>query len=159
VLLNTVGSTAAGSSCAPGADGPGCGTRTEVEASTLTLSDLTPSFVLSGPADSTVELDDAVSMTVTTNSYGGYTVAVQPTDDRLRATDGSDTVPIDRLRVRQAGDTPFLPLAPGRATTVHQQDRPSAAGGDAVSNDYQVQIPFVGSTTYSTTLDYIVTAQ
>ncbi|MDQ1398789.1 MAG: hypothetical protein QOK20_721, partial [Acidimicrobiaceae bacterium] len=41
----------------------------------------------------------------------------------------------------------------------HQQNAASAPLGDAVSNDYQVQIPFVAPDTYSATLEYIVSAQ
>ncbi len=43
------------------------------------------------------------------------------------------------------------------ATTVHSQTGPSGANGDAVSNDYQMLIPFVRPDQYSVTLDYIVT--
>jgi uncharacterized repeat protein (TIGR01451 family) len=158
-LVNVVHSDAVGSSCPSAGGAATCATSTEVDASTLSLTGLTPSFTLTGPVDSTVQRDDAVTMTVSTNSYGGYSVAVLPTDDRLRSPRSTDTVPIGALAVRTSGTLPFAPLAAGQSTTVHQQDRPSAAGGDAVSNDYQVQIPFVDSETYSTTLDYIVTAR
>jgi large repetitive protein len=42
---------------------------------------------------------------------------------------------------------------------VYQQNVASAPGGDILSNDYRVDIPFVTADTYSTTLDYIVSAQ
>ena len=61
--------------------------------------------------------------------------------------------------MRESGTTPFQPLSATTSVVVHQQDAPSGPGGDAVSNDYQVQIPDVSSGTYTTTLDYIVTAQ
>jgi hypothetical protein len=46
-----------------------------------------------------------------------------------------------------------------QSVTVHNHDIGSAPGGDAVSNDYQVDIPLLASDTYSTTLEYISTTQ
>jgi hypothetical protein len=42
---------------------------------------------------------------------------------------------------------------------VHQQAEQSAAGGDAVSTDYQVDVPSVAADTYSTMLEYIAVTQ
>jgi hypothetical protein len=125
----------------------------------LTLTGLTPAFTLTGLPDSTVQRDGAVNMTVTTNCVAGYTVTVRGLDDQLRASGSTDTIALDRLAVRANGETQFHPLSIDAPLTVHSQDRASATGGDAVSNDYQVQIPFVSSGTYSTTLEYIVTTQ
>ena len=80
-------------------------------------------------------------------------------DDRLRASGTEDTIPVERLSVRGEDDTPFQPLDPTRPVTVHSQDRSSSPGGDAVSNDYQVEIPFTASGEYQTELEYVVTAQ
>ena len=63
------------------------------------------------------------------------------------------------LSVRGEDDGPFQPLDPNRALPVHSQDRSSAPGGDAVSNDYRVDIPFTASGEYQTELEYVVTAQ
>ncbi|MDT4974021.1 MAG: large repetitive protein, partial [Pseudonocardiales bacterium] len=41
----------------------------------------------------------------------------------------------------------------------HTQDAPSAPGGDAVSNDFRINIPFVPSGTYSVTLNYVAAAR
>jgi hypothetical protein len=99
-------------------------------------------------------------MTITTNSASGYLVSVQPTSDTLTGAvpGNTETIPIGQLGVRESGTDPFRPLSVLDPLTVHEQDTPSAPGGDAVSNDYQVEIPFVPSDTYSAELDYIVTA-
>jgi large repetitive protein len=100
-------------------------------------------------------------MTVTTNSPGGYQVTVQAGTTLLTGAlpGNTETIPIGRLGVRESGTVPFLPLSDTGATLVHNQNAASAPGGDAVSNDYQVHIPFVPADTYSATLDYIVSAQ
>ncbi len=158
-LRNAVVSPTVGSTCPAGPPGAGCQVVTEVEPSVLTLTDLTPSFTLIGPPGSTPQLDNAVTMTVTTNNAAGYAVTVSAADDALRSAVSSDTIPINLLSVRPSGTEAFSPFAPGGIVTVHSQDRPSAPGGDAVSNDYRVQIPFVASGDYSTTLEYIATSQ
>ena len=61
--------------------------------------------------------------------------------------------------MRENGSTLFVPLTTDHTLTVHNQDIASAPGGDAVSNDYQIDIPFVASDTYSTNVEYIVTTQ
>ena len=48
----------------------------------------------------------------------------------------------------------FRALSVDTPLVVHQQAAPSAPGGDAISNDYEVRIP---SDTYTVTLDYDVT--
>ena len=100
-------------------------------------------------------------MTVTTNSAAGYLVTVQGTSGSLTgaAPGNTATIPIGAMGVRETGTTAFQPLSGDLPSVVHQQGAPSAPGGDAVSNDYQVQIPNVASDTYSATLDYIVIAQ
>ena len=162
VLANLVASTTVGSTCPAGGTDPRCATATTIAARSITLTDLTSSFTLTGLPNSTVASDGTVSMTVTTNSAGGYLVTVRGvTTELVGATPGNTaTIPIDRMGVRESGASPFfLPLSANDPVVVHQQDGPSAPGGDAVSNDYEVRIPFVPSDTYSTTLDYIVSAQ
>ncbi|MCM3887100.1 putative Ig domain-containing protein [Frankia sp. R82] len=160
-MTNRVTSAAAGSTCTGTGTEPTCTTSTTVLAQSLTLTDLTSSFVLTGEPGSTPALDSAVTMTVTTNSTDGYTVAVQGTSPTLTpATPGNDdTIPVQALTVRESGTAGFAPLSDTAAVTVHNQAQPSAPNGDAVSNDYAIHIPFVASDTYSTALDYIAATQ
>jgi large repetitive protein len=71
----------------------------------------------------------------------------------------SDSIPVGDLAVRETGTSAFDPLSNVTSLVVHSQSGPSAAGGDAVSNDYQAAIPFVASDTYSGTLEYIAITQ
>jgi uncharacterized repeat protein (TIGR01451 family) len=159
-LTNTVTSTATGSTCTTGAE-PGCATTTTIAERTLTLSGLTSSFTLTGLPGSTITSDGAVGMTVTTNDPGGYAVTVQAETPSLVALhpNNSAVIGIDQLRVRESSGSVFEPLSNLNALVVHQQSAASAPHGDAVSNDYQIHIPFVPSDTYEGTLDYIVSAQ
>ena len=160
ILTNRVESTSMGSTCPVGGVDPTCATTTTIFAQTITLTGLTPTFALTGLPNSTVSKDGATIMTVTTNSVGGYKVTVQAANSTMSGTAGNaDSIPIERLGVRESGTTLFQALSATTPQTVHQQNSPSAPGGDAISNDYQIQIPFVASDTYSATLDYIVTAQ
>jgi hypothetical protein len=68
-------------------------------------------------------------------------------------------IPVGLLSVRKTGTDPFRALSADTPLVVHEQDRPSATDGDAVSYDYRVEIPSVPADTYSVTLDYIVSAQ
>lgn len=159
-LVNKVSSTLVGSTCSVGSDSGPCVSTVAVESRVLSVSDMTSAFTLTGLPNSTAEQEGAVGMTVTTNSSAGYSVTVQSTGDVLTpsAPGNSDTVDVGRLAVRDSGQTVYTPLSEN-PYTVHTKTGPSAPGGDAVSNDYQVDIPFVASDTYSTELDYIVTAQ
>ncbi|TDP96424.1 DUF7507 domain-containing protein [Labedaea rhizosphaerae] len=148
VLTNTVSSSATGATCAAN-----CTTSTQVIARFITLTDLTPSFALRGLPGATVELPGAVTMTVTTNSTTGYSVQVRAAGPTLTGPGGS--FPVGLLQVRETGDGAYQPLSPDATVTVHSQPMPSSPGGDAVSNDYQVQVPDVPSGTYTTTLEYI----
>jgi len=128
-------------------------------ATAISMSGLSPSFTLTGPPNSTVTQNGAVTMTVTSNS--GYSVTVQARTGSLTgATPGNTaTIPIGSLRARESGSSLFQALSATSPLVVHQQTGPSASGGDPVSNDYQVQIPALPSDTYSVTLDYIAAAQ
>jgi uncharacterized repeat protein (TIGR01451 family) len=161
VLVNQVTSGSVGSTCPPGAPEPGCSTSTPVASRFVTLTGLTPSFTLSGLPHTTVGADGAVTMTVTTNSAGGYQVAVHGAGPLLIGADPTNpaTIPLSNLRVRESGTSLFQALSSDSAVVVHDQDRPSAPQGDAVSNDYEIDIPFVPPDTYSGTLEYVVTAQ
>lgn len=132
-------------------------------ASSITLSGLTPSFTLNGLPGDVVTGNDAVSFSVTTNNIGGYTVTVQAdTATLLPQTAGNgDSIPIANLRVRESAAEDlgaFTSLSSTSSVQVHAQTGQSAETGDALSNDYQVSIPFVNSDTYSVTLNYVATA-
>lgn len=156
-LTNRVESGAAGSTCTGAGEEPVCTTSITILAQSLTLTDLTSAFTLTGEPGSTATQDGAVTMTVTTNSTDGYTVAVQGASPTLTAaTPGNgDTIPVGSLLVRGPGTSGFQPLSDVAAVGVYSQEQASAPDGDAVSNDYAIDIPFVTSDTYSTTLDYI----
>ena len=161
VLVNQVTSGSIGSTCPPAGPEPGCSTSTPVAARFVTLTGLTDAFTLTGLPHTTVGADGAVTMTVTTNSSGGYQVSVQGAGPRLLGSDPTNTatIPLGNLSVRESGTSLFQTLSPDSAVVVHDQDRPSAPQGDAVSNDYEIDIPFVPPDTYSGTLEYVVSAQ
>jgi len=162
-LINVVESATVGSNCGSESGDARCSTETTILEQTLTLTGLTPSFTLSGLPNTTVTAQGATSMTVTTNSAGGYVVTVRATSDTLvPATPGnSDSIPIGMLSVRDSGTTLFnaVPGPTGPPFVVQNQGGPTGPNGFAVSNDFRVAIPFVVADTYSTTLEYIVTAQ
>jgi uncharacterized repeat protein (TIGR01451 family) len=160
-LVNAVTSTDTGSTCPTGGLDPDCTTSTAVAAQTISLSSLPTGFALNGLPDSVATQDEAVSMTVTTNSPTGYSVTVRATAAQLTAAipANTSTIPIGNLQVRETGTSTYQPLSDQAAVSVHNQNTPSAAGGDAISNDYQALIPFIASDTYSVTLEYIAITQ
>ncbi|MFE2519397.1 hypothetical protein [Streptomyces mirabilis] len=123
----------------------------------ITLSNLTGSFTLTGDPSTTVSSTGAVNMTVTTNNPAGYQVTVQSTTPTLTGSVGNtDSIPIGNLYVRETGSGPLLyPLSDTSPVTVHIQHTPSAPAGDNLSNDYSINIPAVQPDTYRTTLNYI----
>jgi uncharacterized repeat protein (TIGR01451 family) len=160
-LINRVVSTTVGNTCTVASVDPRCATITTIVARSITLTGITNSFTLTGQYNSTVHTDGAVTMTVTTNSTSGYLVTVQARTVSLTgaAPGNTETIPIKQLSVRDNGTLPFLPLSAAVSKVVHQKGTASVPVGDAIRNDYQVDIPFVPADTYSTTLDYIVIAQ
>ncbi|MGI3785683.1 MAG: hypothetical protein ACRYG2_33475 [Janthinobacterium lividum] len=159
VLTNRVVSTSAGSTCLADSADPGCVTSTSIAARSITLSDATPSFTLTGLPGSTVEQEGAVGMKVTTNSPGGYAVTVDARTGTLVGTRrSSDTFPIGQLSVRGTAPNPFVRMST-TPVTVHTSTGPTSPDGDVIRNDYEVEIPDVASDTYSADLEYVVTAQ
>ena len=127
--------------------------------SAISLTGLTPAFTLNGLPNTTVVGLDAVGYTVATNNVGGYTVTVQadsPTLDPAGAS--TDTIPIENLQVRAADSGAYTALSDTNALTLRDKNTRSATGGDAYTDDYQVDIPFVADDTYSATLTYVATA-
>ncbi|MEU4829853.1 putative Ig domain-containing protein [Streptosporangium sp. NPDC023615] len=161
ILDNRVTSTTAGSTCPVAGTDPGCSVQTAVAATSITLNDLDEAFTLRGTPNSTVTVDQAVTMTVITNNFDGYVVTVRAVTPAFTSNQpGNDvTIPIGNLRVREHGTSVFLPLSSTVPTLVHEQPVPSAPDGDAIGNDFEADIPFVPVGTYSATLTYAVTAR
>jgi len=131
-------------------------------AGAILMSGLTANFTLAGLPGATVPGPGAVTMTVATNNLAGYDVTVQSATETLRPATpltNPDSIPIAALSVRETGATAYTRLAgpSGGAVTVHTQGVRSAIGGDHLSNDYSVDIPFVNTDTYTATLNYIAT--
>jgi hypothetical protein len=124
----------------------------------ITLSGLTGSFTLSGAPGSTPSSNSVVTMNVATNNLTGYNVTVKAPTLQLNmagaTTGNTNTIPNGNLKVRETGQSTFTSISNLTATTVHNQLTRSATGGDTVSNDYQVDIPFVNADTYTGTLNY-----
>ncbi|GLZ42382.1 hypothetical protein Acsp05_60060 [Actinokineospora sp. NBRC 105648] len=151
----TMGSAVA----APGDTDTGS-TDANVEVTTsIALTGLTPSFTLSGIPGATVTGLGAVALNVETNNLAGYSVTVQSQTATMvaGAPGNTDSIPIGALSVRETGTTPYTALSSATTATVHSQSTRSAEGGDALSDDYQVDIPFVNEDTYTATLDYVAT--
>jgi hypothetical protein len=128
--------------------------------SSITLTGLTPSFTLTGMPGDVVTADEAVGFTVETNNLAGYNVTVRSATATLvhTALGNADYIPIGALEVRETNlATPgaFTPVLSTGTVTVHSQSTRSAEGGDELSNDYKVTIPFVNQDTYSATLNYV----
>ncbi|MFD1501215.1 beta strand repeat-containing protein, partial [Streptosporangium lutulentum] len=160
ILDNQVTSATVGSTCPVGGTDPGCSVQTAVTPTSISLVDLTSDFTLSGTPNSTVRGNEAVTMTVITNSFDGYTVTVQAGSDELTSNEpGNDaTIPIGNLRVRESGTSAFQPLSATEPVLVHTQPGPSAPNGDAIGNDFEADIPFIRVGRYSATLTYVTTA-
>ncbi|WP_326819912.1 DUF7927 domain-containing protein [Streptosporangium sp. NBC_01756] len=161
VLDNQVTSATTGSTCPTGGTDPGCSVLTDVAAVSINLTDLTSAFTLSGPPDSTVRSNGAVTMTVTTNNLDGYAVTVQAASAELTPAQPGNTatIPVGNLQVRESGTSVFRPISSDAPLLIHEQPGPSALNGDAIVNDFEAYIPFVPADDYSGTLTYIATAK
>jgi large repetitive protein len=158
-LGNTAVSPVDGSNCPSGGVDVRCTATVAITAQSITLSELTPAFTLTGVPHTIATRDGAVTMTVVSNSPSGYNVTVQAATPSLTTPETGASIPINDLRVRETGTTVFRPLSATVPVTTHTQTTPSALNGDPLSNDYQADIPFVPTGRYSGTLDYIATAQ
>ncbi len=157
ILLAAGIAVAGGSALAAGPTGNT--TASVAVASSITLSGLTSGFTLSGNPNTTQTANGAVSMKVTTNNKAGYSVSVLPSAAALAgaAAGNTDVIPIASLKVRKTGAPTFTPLSNVAPVLVHTQAGKSDHSGDTVSNDYEVDIPFVNSDTYSVALTYTAT--
>ncbi|MEV4495768.1 putative Ig domain-containing protein [Micromonospora arborensis] len=156
-LVNTVASTTLGNTCPAGGGSAQCTATVVVAAQSITLSGLPAGFTLTGRPQQVVGQPEAVTMTVTTNSPTGYAVTVRGLTPELVGANPANpyTIPIENLRVRESGTSVFRELSDVTPVVVHRQSGPSAPGGDAISNDYEVSIPAVVADEYSTTLEYV----
>jgi hypothetical protein len=153
------GGGAGAASAAPGIGSPGSTQANVAVSSAIALTGLTPSFTLTGVPGATVTGLGAVTMNVATNNLAGYAVTVESATATMAGAAGgnADSVPIGALSVRESATTTYSPLSSTLVRTVHTQSTKSVEGGDALSNDYQVVIPFVNEDTYTATLNYIAT--
>jgi hypothetical protein len=129
--------------------------------STITLSGLTSAFTITGDPSTTVAKTGAVSGTVTTNNSTGYNVSVKAASATMAGatTGNTDTIPIANLGVKDSGGSTYAALSSSTANVVKVKSSKSASAGDAFTDDYQIQIPFVNSDTYSATLNYTAATQ
>jgi len=157
-LRNVVTSTTPGSNCSAGSTDAGCTSDVVTADPTISLTSLPADFVLTGPLESVARQGGAVTMTVTTDNRAGYTVSVRALSGELVGATPSnpDTIPIGNLRVRETGAGTYQALSDVTAVLVHSQSVPSASGGDAISNDFEVTIPIIVVDTYSAKLEYVV---
>jgi hypothetical protein len=151
VALIAMGSVSASAVAADGS------TNGHVEVgNSISLSGLTSDFTISGVPGETTTLPSAVGFTVVTNNLAGYDITVQSATSTLVGDTlaNSDSIPIADLSVSEDGET-FTPLSSTVPSVVHSQSTRSAEGGDALTNDYRVVVPFVSTDTYTVTLDYV----
>ena len=152
---------------APGITDDGTAQANVVVQSAISLTMIDNVFTLTGVPGSTQSEDGAVTYNVETNNALGYSVTVQAATATMVGTvtvGNGDTIPSTALTVRKTGTTPFTPLsyvgqtgAGSAAVPVHSQATRSADGGDDLSTDYQILIPFVNEDTYTATLNYVAT--
>ncbi|MFC6086189.1 hypothetical protein [Sphaerisporangium aureirubrum] len=126
--------------------------------SSITLTDLTPEITLTGAPG---EVPTAqVTMVVTTNNFAGYNVTVVPRTANLTPAivGNTDVIPASSLQVSGPAQTgAFVNLTPGTPLVVATSDDPSPAGGDSITNNYRITVPYVRPDVYSGILDYVVT--
>ncbi|MGW4424463.1 hypothetical protein [Streptosporangium sp. NPDC004631] len=126
----------------------------------ITLSELSPSFTLTGNPGAAVTTGTPVTMRVTTNNFAGYNVTVQPAAATLvgAIVGNTDSIPMTLLEVNgpaQAGTfaalTPDTPLEVARKTSASDPD------GDVINHNYRITVPFIRPDTYSGTINYVTT--
>jgi hypothetical protein len=128
-----------------------------VVSTTIALTDLTPSFTLSGLPGDTPTDDGAVTMNVMTNNATGYNVTVRSLDPTL-SNSGPNNIPVTDLQVDDGysgGTAGWIPLSNTSPVQVFSQATPSSDTGDTIVNDYRMTIPTVPAGTYSGTLNYV----
>jgi len=127
--------------------------------STITLNLDQASFNLNGLPGTTVPGLGAVTGLVTTNNAAGYSIGVQAAAATLQPSTGAnpDSIPIEALQVANAAGA-YIPLSSTEPVITETKATRSALAGDAILDDYRVDIPDVNSDTYRVTLNYTATA-
>lgn len=157
-IAMSMGETSSAAKAAPGETDSDTVTANVEVLGSITLTNLTPSFTLTGRPTETVETATPVGFTVTTNNFAGYTVTVLPASAELQGTGGNpETIPISSLLVEQITGGAFVPLTSGSPVELYRKTGPSASTGDDFEHDYRITIPFVRPDTYSATLTYVAT--
>ena len=145
----------------PGVEDTGSTTANVAVASSISLDALTSAFTITGAPGATVTSNDAVTMTVATNNFAGYSVTVVAGAASMTGSVGyTDEIPISALKVRESavGDAgAFTDMSSTTPVTTHTQATSSGVAADPLSNDYQVVIPTVEADTYTATLNYVAT--
>lgn len=153
------GGSALSASAASSSSVPGVTAQVQVN-SMISLTGVSSGFTLAGNPSTTATTLSAVLMNVKTNSRTGYNVTVQPGSAAMvgAVVGNTDTIPITDLTTRETGAATYnaLTLTP---LTVHSQATRSGAGGDALSEDFQMVVPFVSADTYTATLNYTANTQ
>lgn len=137
-------------------DDTGTTTVNVVVSTLISISGQTASLDLNGNPGDAVTSGAPVELTVATNNPTGYTVSVAPATASLAGADtgNTDTIPFTDVEY-ETSDGSFAPLTFGGSNpAVHSQTTPSAAGGDTISHDYQINVPFVAPDTYSGEITY-----
>jgi hypothetical protein len=158
VVLLCSGALIGTASAAPGETSGGTTDANVGVTSAIALTALTPSFTLTGLPGATVTGVGAVTFNVATNNLAGYAVTVvSETPTMVGTGTNPDSIPIADLTVQETGGAGYAALSDTTPVTVHSQSARSAEGGDSLSNDYQLVVPFVNEDTYTATLDYLAT--
>lgn len=126
-------------------------------ASTITLTG-DAAFTLAGAPDTVATSTSA--LTAESNNGTGYNVTVLADQADLLPSDtvaNTDTIPVTSLQVADSAST-LTALSTTVPVTVHTQATSSIEGGDALTANYSLAMPFVDADTYSGGLTFTATA-
>jgi hypothetical protein len=157
----TIGALGYGASPAQADTSTGSTTANVEVTSSISLTNLTPSFTLAGPPGSVPTTGaNPVTMTVTTNNFAGYNVTVVPHSGILTGAipGNTDSISSNALEVDgPAQGGAYVHLTFGTPTVVATKASVSAPTGDPIINNYRITVPAVRPDTYSGVLDYVAT--
>lgn len=124
-------------------------------ASTITLTG-DAAFTLAGAPG--VTATGGSGLTATSNNSTGYNITVTANQATLAGTGTNpDTIPVISLQVADSSST-LTALSTTVPVTVHTQATKSADGGDAVTANYSLAMPWVTADTYSGGLTFTAAA-
>ncbi len=142
---------------APSDTDSGVTTGHVVVESGITLTDLSPSFTITGTPGATVGAN--VSYNVETNNAAGYGVTVQSESATMDpAGPSGDTIPIAALTAKDSTGATYMPVSSTVELPVHSQAVRSANTGDVLQTDFQMRVPTVEADTYSAAIDFVATS-